>query len=241
MKRLAGKVAIVTGGGSGIGRGIVERFRAEGASVAVLDRRPSRSRARNRLHVETCDVSDEAQVMQAITGVLRWAGRLDIVVNNAAIADPHSGPPEALALDEWRRVIDTNLTGAFLVAKHAIPHLRRNQGTIINLSSTRALMSEPDTLAYAAAKGGITALTHALALSLGPDIRVNAIAPGWIATGAVRKLRKVDHAQHPVGRVGEPRDVAALAAYLASSESGFVTGQCFVVDGGMTRKMIYAA
>lgn len=241
MKRLAGKVAIVTGGGSGIGRGIVERFRAEGASVAVLDRRPSRLRARNRLHVETCDVSDEAQVMQAITGVLRWAGRLDIVVNNAAIADPHSGPPEALALDEWRRVIDTNLTGAFLVAKHAIPHLRRNQGTIINLSSTRALMSEPDTLAYAAAKGGITALTHALALSLGPDIRVNAIAPGWIATGAVRKLRKVDHAQHPVGRVGEPRDVAALAAYLASSESGFVTGQCFVVDGGMTRKMIYAA
>lgn len=241
MKRLAGKVAIVTGGGSGIGRGIVERFRAEGASVAVLDRRPSRSRARNRLHVETCDVSDEAQVMQAITSVLRWAGRLDIVVNNAAIADPHSGPPEALALDEWRRVIDTNLTGAFLVAKHAIPHLRRHQGTIINLSSTRALMSEPDTLAYAAAKGGITALTHALALSLGPDIRVNAIAPGWIATGPVRKLRKIDHAQHPVGRVGEPRDVAALAAYLASSESGFVTGQCFVVDGGMTRKMIYAA
>ncbi|TDU31910.1 NAD(P)-dependent dehydrogenase (short-subunit alcohol dehydrogenase family) [Panacagrimonas perspica] len=240
MKRLAGKVAIVTGGGGGIGKGIVERFREEGACVAVLDRKATRSRAKSRLHFLSCDVSDEAQVALAIAAVVEWAGRLDIVVNNAAIADPHSGPPEDLGLQDWQRVIDTNLTGPFLVAKHAIPHLRRHKGTIINLSSTRALMSEPDTLAYAAAKGGITALTHALAISLGPDIRVNAIAPGWIATGPVKKLRKLDHEQHPVGRVGRPDDVAGLAVYLASPEAGFITGQCFVIDGGMTRKMIYA-
>ncbi len=239
-KRVAGKVALVTGGGKGIGAAIVARFREEGARVAILDRERPPGRTQTRTRFETCDVSDEAQVVRAVKAVVAWAGRLDIVVNNAGIADPHGAPPEELSLEAWRRVLDTNLTGQFLVAKHAIPHLRRHQGAIINLSSTRALMSEPDTLAYTASKGGVMALTHALAMSLAPDIRVNAIAPGWIETGPARKLRKLDHAQHPVGRVGRPEDVAGLAAYLASSESGFVTGQSFVIDGGMTRKMIYA-
>ncbi len=123
------------------------------------------------------------------------------------------------------------------MAKHAVPHLRRARGAIVNIASTRALQSEPDTEAYAASKGGLVALTHCLAISLGPEIRVNCVSPGWISHVPLRKRK--DHAQHPVGRVGRAADVAALVAYLLSDAAGFVTGQNFVIDGGMTRKMIY--
>ena len=132
--------------------------------------------------------------------------------------------------------------------RQALPGLRLRRGCIINISSTRAIQSEPHTEAYAAAKGGLLALTHALAVSLGPEIRVNAICPGWIETGPWQKTsrrrvpdhREVDRAQHPVGRVGEPADIAALVAFLAGPQCGFITGEPIVVDGGMTRKMIYA-
>ena len=155
---------------------------------------------------------------------------------------------ELLELGDWNRVIATNLTGVFLCSKHAVPLLRPGKGAIVNIASTRALQSEPHTEAYSASKGGVVALTHALAVSLGPDIRVNCISPGWIAVDAWQKsanrrpptMRPEDHAQHPVGRVGSPEDIAALVAWLISPQAGFVTGQNFVVDGGMTRKMIYA-
>jgi len=125
--------------------------------------------------------------------------------------------------------------------------LQRTKGAIVNIASTRAIQSEPNTEAYSASKGGILALTHSLAMSLGPDIRVNCISPGWIDVSEWKKsqqakkphLTKMDHAQHPAGRVGKPEDIAALVAFLISDEAGFITGQNFVVDGGMTKKMIY--
>jgi NAD(P)-dependent dehydrogenase (short-subunit alcohol dehydrogenase family) len=122
------------------------------------------------------------------------------------------------------------------MAKHCAPHLRAARGAIVNIASTRALQSEPQTEAYAASKGGLVALTHALAMSLGPRVRVNCISPGWIAHGRVRRK---DHAQHPVGRVGRDADVAQMVAFLLSGAAGFATAQNFVLDGGMTRKMIY--
>ncbi|KPQ27359.1 MAG: Dehydrogenase [Marinobacter excellens HL-55] len=153
-----------------------------------------------------------------------------------------------LAAAGWKVVFcDTDqAAGEQLVTKHAVPHLRHTRGAIVNMASTRALQSEPDTEAYAATKGGIVALTHALAVSLGPNIRVNCISPGWIDTRAwqggsdeVEALSQADHHQHPAGRVGTPEDIAALVAYLISPQASFITGQNVVADGGMVRKMIY--
>ncbi|HSV26450.1 MAG TPA: SDR family oxidoreductase, partial [Sedimentisphaerales bacterium] len=131
-----------------------------------------------------------------------------------------------------------NLTGPFLTSKHAAPHIARNKGGIVNIASTRALMSEANTEAYSASKAGLVGLTHALAVSLGPDVRVNCISPGWIDT-ADSRLSDADHAQHPAGRAGRPEDIAEMTLYLCSAAAGFITGQNFVVDGGMTKKMIY--
>jgi len=222
------KRAIVTGGAGLIGTGICNRLAAEGWQVASFDLAEG---PRGVRHL-SCDVGDEDSVARAFDA-LDWDG-LDLLVNNAGIAGAHSGPVTGLSLAEWRRVLDSHLTGAFLMTRAAAP-LMRDGAAIVNIASTRAFMSEPESEAYAAAKGGMVALTHALALSLGPKVRVNAVAPGWISDG--QGLSTQDHAQHPAGRVGAPEDIAGAVLYLAGA--GFVTGQVLVADGGMTKKMIY--
>lgn len=248
------RVALVTGAGSGIGRAIAARFLEHGAAVAIVehDRKAGKDAsdelsARGRVCFEPCDVADEAAVKRAVKNVAKWGCRLDIVVNNAGYFGAFGKPVEKLQYALWKRTLDVNLSAAFLFAKHAARPLRKSRGSIVNITSTRACMSEPDTEAYAASKGGLSSLTHALAISLGPEVRVNAIAPGWIATDgwkprASRKALKLsarDHAQHPVGRVGRPEDIADCAVYLVSDAAGFITGQVITLDGGMTRKMIY--
>jgi NAD(P)-dependent dehydrogenase (short-subunit alcohol dehydrogenase family) len=252
---LLGRVVAVTGGAQGIGRGIAQGVLEAGGSVAVLDRDRDAGRAclrewdvGPRAYFLAVDVVREAPVRRAFERIGARFGRLDGLVNNAGIADPHAGPLDALSVAQWRRRVDSHLHAAFLCTRAALPALRAVRGGIVNIASTRAAQSEPHTEPYAAAKGALLALTHALAVSEGPHVRVNAVSPGWIATDAWRKpaarrapkLSKRDHAQHPAGRVGTPEDVAALVVYLLGPQSGFVTGQQFVVDGGMARKMQYA-
>jgi NAD(P)-dependent dehydrogenase (short-subunit alcohol dehydrogenase family) len=236
-------VALVTGGANGIGRAIAHRLLADGWRIGIIDtadsglKRVFPPRNRNVILVEG-DVREEETVSRAIKTLVKNFGRLDAVVSNAGIMIRK--PLRRLTLAEWQRVINTNLTAAFLLARGAERFLRKARGAIVLIASTRALMSEPNTESYAASKGGLVALTHALAISLGPDVRVNCVSPGWIATKNYGALRRKDHAQHPVGRVGKPQDIVEIVAWLVDAKrSGFVTGANFVVDGGMTRKMIY--
>lgn len=222
------KRAVVTGGGGLIGTGIIEALLEDGWTVASFDIKETKTAARHIL----CDVGNETSVRGAFDQ-LGWKG-LELLVNNAGIASPVNAPIHELSLADWRKVTDSHLTGAFLMTRSAVP-LMREGASIVNMASTRAFMSEPETEAYAASKGGLVALTHALAISLGPKIRVNAIAPGWVTNET--DLRKKDQVQHPVGRVGRPKDIADGVLYLAGA--GFMTGQVLVLDGGMTRKMIY--
>jgi NAD(P)-dependent dehydrogenase (short-subunit alcohol dehydrogenase family) len=228
---------LVTGGIRGIGAAMVEQLTGQGWNVAVLDvEKPDARSGKNVLYLQG-DVGSATDAENAIRETVEAFGRLDGLVNNAGIGITR--PMEKLTLEEWNRVIGTNLTGTFLCSKLAAPHLRKSKGAIVNIASTRARQSEAHTEAYSASKGGIVALTHAMAVSLGPDIRVNCISPGWIETDPGAVHSDSDQSQHPCGRVGTPADIAEMAAYLLSGRSGFITGQDFVIDGGMTKKMIY--
>lgn len=223
------RVALVSGAARGIGAAIAARLRADGYRVVGVDRLAAEG-------CERADVGDAADVAALARRLAETHGRLDALVSNAGIS--LRKPLAALSLADWSAVLATNLTATFLLAQAFAPMLRAARGAIVTIASTRAHQSEPDSEAYAAAKGGLVALTHALAVSLGPAVRVNCISPGWIDTAGAA-LSEADHAQHPVGRVGTPADVAAMAAFLLGSEAGFVTGAEFIIDGGMTRRMIY--
>ena len=188
-----------------------------------------------------CDITDTDVVESAVDTVMEKFGRIDILINNAGVMCTKS--PYELTVDEFDHVLHTNLRGAFLCAREAARYIKENPngGSIVNISSTRATMSEPHTEAYAASKGGISALTHALAASFSQDhITVNSISPGWIETKDEKNLREIDHQQHLSNRVGTPKDIVKACFYLTDEDNQFVTGTDLVVDGGMTRKMIYA-
>ena len=252
---LAGHVVLVTGGAAGIGRGIAQAVLGAGGQVAIADSDSDAARAclaqwqvGSRAMAIDMDVTDTASVAAGIDTALAAFGRLDGLVNNAGIADPHLPPLDAASREDWQRGL-SSLHGAFHCCHHALPALRASgRGAVVNIASTRAHQSEPHSEAYAAAKGGLLAFSHALAISEGPALRVNAITPGWIDTrawqagaiGVPAPLRDIDHQQHPAGRVGTVQDIGALAVFLLSPLAGFVTGQEFIADGGIGRRMQYA-
>ncbi|WP_019638005.1 SDR family NAD(P)-dependent oxidoreductase [Paenibacillus fonticola] len=241
-------VTLVTGGAQGIGRGIAEAYAKRGGTVVIADVNLEQGESAaeairhngGKSQFILCDVRHERDIIEVIQHIEHEYGIIDIVINNAGVSRFKS--PLELTAEEWDDVLNTNVRSCFLVAREAAKLMKRNTqgGAIVNIASTRSVMSEPNSEAYAASKGAIVALSHALAVSLGPDrIRVNCVSPGWIETGSYEELRREDHAQHPAGRVGKPEDIAQACLYLTHPDNTFVTGTHLIVDGGMTRKMIY--
>lgn len=238
------QVVIVTGASQGIGRGVAEAYIAKGAQVVLADvneklGKETSDQLVGSLFIKT-DVRIESDIKKLMEETFKLYGRIDIVINNAGKSEFKN--LFDLSLDGWDDVINTNLRSVFLCSREAAVYMRKQDsgGSIVNIASTRAVMSEPNSEAYAASKGGIVAITHALATSLAEHrITVNAISPGWIETAAYNDLRDIDHEQHLSKRVGKPSDIAKACLYLTDSQNDFVTGINLVVDGGMTRKMIY--
>ncbi|WYQ41129.1 SDR family oxidoreductase [Bacillus sp. FSL W7-1321] len=237
------KRVVVTGGASGIGKAIALAFAQKGALVFILDKEEAlfqkwSEKAENIVFIQT-DVKEERDIKAAFATIASQSGPVDILINNAGVST--FTPLFELSVEEWDNVLNTNLRSVFLASKEAALHMQPTgkPASIINISSTRARMSESNSEAYAASKGGVEALTHALALSLAEkNIAVNAIAPGWIHT-TNDALREIDHEQHPSKRVGTPEDIANACLFLADERNRFINGETIVIDGGMTRKMMY--
>lgn len=240
------KIVIITGAASGIGKGIARKFLGENWRAVCFDI------SKKSLEKTAYDFNEDGfknfEIFEGDCGTLAsWQNlkqilggcseKIGAVINNAGIGI--NKPVQDLSLEEWNRVMATNVASVFLSAKVFGDILKKNGAPMVNIASTRALMSEANTEAYSASKGAIVSLTHALAMSLAPA-RVNCISPGWIDNGSNSPLTQEDHLQHPAGRAGVPSDIAELAFFLAdNSKSGFITGQNFYCDGGMTKKMIY--
>lgn len=245
MTRLDGKIAIVTGGAGGNGRAIAELFAAEGAKVVVGDLRdPTPKFTHDGILFQATDVARSDQVKALVDRALATYGRLNVLVNNAGIEIEEGMTVVELTEERWNRTLDVNLRGQFLGCKHAIPPMiESGGGSIINMGSTSASLSDPGMPAYNASKAAVASLTRSVAVDHGADgIRCNVICPGWIRTdmtaGVLSQLSKREEKRlqrrHPVGRFGEPSDVASLALWLASDESAFASGHSFTVDGGLT-------
>lgn len=250
--RLAGKIAIVTGGGRGIGRAIVERFLAEGAQVMVAGRSepdpPFAGGPSGPLFCRT-DVACASDVQRLVDFTVERFGRLDVLVNNASVQleKPIGETSEA----EWDWLMGINLKGVFLCVKAALEPMRKGGGgVILNIGSYDGFAADPGLAAYCASKGGVHALSKAIAVDYGAEgIRCNAICPGWVRTEMMDaylrsqadpvEAEEAAISQHPVGRLGEPQDIANLATWLASDEASFASGQLFVLDGGLTAHAPY--
>ena len=228
-----GKVVIVTGAAQGIGRAIAEAYSREGATVIAADLQETE---RDKIHFIRTDVRKESDIQSLMARVVEQFGKIDVLINNAGKFVVT--PPTELKLDVWDDIINTNLRSVFLCSREAAKYMQG--GAIVSIASTRAFQSEPYTEAYAASKGGIIAVTHALARSFAEKgITVNCISPGWIETGDYEALREIDHAQHLSNRVGKPEDIARACLYVTQPENNFMTGTNLTIDGGMTKKMIY--
>ncbi|ODQ49909.1 short-chain dehydrogenase/reductase SDR [Saitoella complicata NRRL Y-17804] len=257
------KHIIVTGAANGLGRYLATDLLTRGYRVtfadadrAALQKLPSLIPDTKNAHFQYCDISSEDSVKKLFEDAISAdpEGGLWGLVNNAGIAAAFLDPSNpAATMDElpssaFMSYVNTNLVGTYMCSRYAVPYLRKSEGCVVNIASTRAWMSEPNCEGYAASKGGVVALTHAMAVSLGPNVRVNSVSPGWIDVRHLQtdtkgeeqeELRKEDHEQHPAGRVGMPEDLARVVRMLVEDVGGFITGQDFVVDGGMTKKMIY--
>ena len=251
--RFEGKAVLITGGGSGIGLATALAFAREGARVAVADVSPEHGlEAVAAAHAEgteirfiPADVTSEADVERMVRETVSAFGRLDILFNNAGILI--EGPVHEMSAADWNRILGVNLTGAFLVAKHAVrAMLRQGSGVIVNTGSVNSIVGDGDAAAYCASKAGVALLTKSLALAYAPHgIRVNAVCPGWVETRMFRQeaitrgvtleaYRRHAGAEHPIGRVGRPEEIANVVLFLASEDSSYMTGALVVADGGYT-------
>lgn len=221
-----GKIAIVTGGAQGIGKCIAEEFKKNGAVVCVIDKKPN--------DYFTGDLAEEETLKRFAKQVIKDHGRVDYLINNAI---PLMKGISECSYEEFNYALRVGVTAPFYLTKLFLPYFSTG-AAIVNISSSRDRMSQPQTESYTAAKGGIAALTHALAVSLAGKVRVNSISPGWI-DNAYTVYSGPDAVQHPAGRVGTPLDIANMVLYLCSDQAGFITGENICIDGGMTRQMIY--
>lgn len=243
--RLTGKVAIITGGGSGIGRGIAAAFAREGAKVVIAGRDSQKLDAVAKEIGPACvahaaDVSKRADIQKLVASTGEKFGGIHILVNNAGILLP--GTAESLTEDDWDQTFSVNARGLWLLSREVLPHLRAaGGGSIINIGSVLSLVAARNRVAYSASKGAVLAMTRAMALDHAPEkIRVNCICPGIVETEMVARFsmdenaRRQRVAMHPVGRFGQPEDIAQAAVFLASDESAWITGTAFPIDGGYT-------
>ena len=240
------KRVFITGGANGIGKAIVEAFASDGFQVAFCD---VDDLSGGRLETETgavfinADAGDKAELESCMLDLFEKWSDIDILINNVGVGN--FGDIKDVSVDDFERVINVNLRSAFITSRLLAIHRehqkeRNNYGRIINLCSTRYLMSEAGTEAYSASKGGIFSLTHALAVSLSKyHITVNSISPGWIENYHYDTLTEADHQQHPSRRVGKPEDIARMCLFLCDEKNDFINGENITIDGGMTRKMIY--
>ena len=226
MGTFENKVAVITGGAHGIGKAIADAFAREGAAVYVIDKTPG--------DWFVGDVSDKETLERFAVDVVKKSGRVDYLINNAL---PLMKGIDECTWEDFSYALAVGVTTPFYLTKLFVPHFAEG-AAVINISSSRDRMSQPQTESYTAAKGGIAALTHALALSLAGRVRVNSISPGWIDT-AYTVYDGPDAIQQPAGRVGNPMDIANMVMYLCSDKAGFITGENICIDGGMTRQMIY--